>query len=118
MWLVTYRTTACSVHTVQASSHARDPASQRRGLLTRGFFRLRKHRVAEASPVVPRRAYESWPVVLTSIHSPGKGLPLLATMDRATLLRAATAYLHARDVRALRITAPAAQSNAIGVPSE
>ena len=39
-------------------------------------------------------------------------------MDRATLLRAALIYLHARDVRALRITAPAAQSNAIGVPSE
>jgi len=41
-------------------------------------------------------------------------------MDRATLLRAATAYLHARDVRALRITAPAAQAqaNAISIQSE
>ena len=39
-------------------------------------------------------------------------------MDRATLLRAAAAYLHARDVRALRITAPAAQANAILIQSE
>ena len=75
--------------------------------------------VAEASLAVPRRACDSWLLVSTS--SPplaGKALPLLATMDRATLLRAATAYLHARDVRALRITAPAAQSHAISIQSE
>ena len=46
-----------------------------------------------------------------------KSLPLLAIMDRATLLRAAAAYLHARDVRARRITAPAARCR-IGVHSE
>ena len=39
-------------------------------------------------------------------------------MDRATLLRAAAEFLYARDVRALRITAPAAQSNAILIQSE
>ena len=75
-------------------------------------------RVAEAPLVVPRRAGDSWLLVSARSHhlEAGKALPLLAAMDRATLLRAALIYLHARDVRALRITAPAAQSNAIGVP--
>ena len=52
------------------------------------------------------------------LQQAGKALPLLATMDRATLLRAATQFLYERDVRALRITAPAARSNAIGAHSQ
>ena len=72
-------------------------------------FSLIDERVAEVA--VPRRAGDSWLLVSARSHhlQAGKALPLLATMDRATLLRAALIYLHARDVRALRITAPAAR---------
>ena len=83
-------------------------------------FSLIDERVAEAPLAVPRRAGDSWLLVSARSHhlEAGKALPLLATMDRATLLRAATAYLHARDVRALRITAPVARSHAISILSE
>ena len=81
-------------------------------------FSLIEERVSEAPLAVPRRAGDSWLLVSARSHHLQAGiLPLLATMDRATLLRAATAYLHARDVRALRITAPAARCR-IGVHSE
>ena len=85
---------------------------------TCGFF-IFVGSAVEAPLAVPRRARDSWLLVSArSHHQAGKALPLLATMDRATLLRAALIYLHARDVRALRITAPAAQPAAIGVSSE
>ena len=99
-----------------AASRTRDPAGSQAWLRTCGFF-IFVGSAVEAPLAVPRRAGDSWLLVSARSHhlEAGKALPLLATMDRATLLRAATAYLHARDVRALRITAPAAQSNAIGV---
>ena len=97
----------------------RNPAGRKLSCVRAGFSRI-PGSVYEASLAVPRRAGDSWLLVSARSHhlEAGKALPLLAAMDRATLLRAALIYLHARDVRALRITAPAAQSNAIGVPSE
>ena len=87
-------------------------------LRTCGFFIVGS--AVEAPLAVPRRAGDSWLLVSARSHhlEAGKALPLLATMDRATLLRAALIYLHARDVRALRITAPAAQANSILIHSE
>ena len=86
---------------------------------TCGFF-IFVGSAVEAPLAVPRRAAgDSWLLVSARSHHPASWpLCLLATMDRATLLRAALIYLHARDVRALRITAPAAQSNAISIRSE
>ena len=87
-------------------------------LRTCGFF-IFVGSAVEAPLAVPRRAGDSWLLVSARSHhlEAGKALPLLAAMDRATLLRAAAEFLHARDVRALRITAPAARCR-IGVHSE
>ena len=95
-------------HTPQSSR------SQARVAYAPGFSRI-PGSVYEASLAVPRRAGDSWLLVSARSHhlQAGKPCPSWQTMDRATLLRAASMYLHARDVRALRITAPAAQSNAI-----
>ena len=84
-----------------------------------GFSRI-PGSVYEASLAVPRRAGDSWLLVSARSHHSGWQSPAPPgnTMDRATLLRAALIYLHARDVRALRITAPAAQSHAILIHSE
>ena len=86
----------------------------KRLLRTCGFF-IFVGSAVEAPLAVPRRAGDSWLLVSARSHhlQAGKPCPSWQTMDRATLLRAASMYLHARDVRALRITAPAAQSNAI-----
>ena len=106
------------MHAVQRPHAAIQPVASS-SCVRAGFSRI-PGSVYEASLAVPRRAGDSWLLVSARSHhlQAGKALPLLATMDRATLLRAATAYLHARDVRALRITAPAAQANAISIQSE
>ena len=105
------------MHAVQRPTR-RNPAGRKPSCVRAGFSRI-PGSVYEASLAVQRRAGDSWPLVSARSHrlQAGKGLPLLATMDRATLLRAALIYLHARDVRALRITAPAARCR-IGVHSE
>ena len=107
----------CTQSSVPTPQSSRSQASASSSCVRAGFSRI-PGSVYEASLAVPRRAGDSWLLVSARSHhlQAGKVLPLLATMERATLLRAATAYLHARDVRALRITAPAARSNAIGVP--
>ena len=106
------------MHAVQRPHAAIQPVASS-SCVRAGFSRI-PGSVYEASLAVPRRAGDSWLLVSARSHrlQAGKGLPLLATMDRATLLRAALIYLHARDVRALRITAPAAQSHAISILSE
>ena len=108
------------MHAVQRPHAAIQPVASS-SCVRAGFSRI-PGSVYEASLAVPRRAGDSWLLVSARSHhlQAGKALPLLATMDRATLLRAALIYLHARDVRALRITAPAAQAqaNAISIQSE
>ena len=106
------------MHAVQRPHAAIQPVASS-SCVRAGFSRI-SGSVYEASLAVPRRAGDSWLLVSARSHhlEAGKALPLLATMDRATLLRAALIYLHARDVRALRITAPAAQANSILIHSE
>ena len=85
---------------------------------TCGFF-IFVGSAVEAPLAVPRRAAgDSWLLVSARYHLERLASPAPpGNMDRATLLRAASEYLHARDVRALRITAPAARCR-IGVHSE
>ena len=85
-----------------------------------GFSRI-PGSVYEASLAVPRRARDSWLLVSVRSHHLSrlaKPCPSWQTMDCATLMRAAAEFLYARDVRALRVTAPAAQAHSILIHSE
>ena len=105
------------MHAVQRPHAAIQPVASS-SCVRAGFSRI-PGSVYEASLAVPRRAGDSWLLVSARYHLERLASPAPpGNMDRATLLRAASEYLHARDVRALRITAPAAQSNAISIHSE